>query len=77
MAASVLNSQGSVDSRVLFSQCICGLSSECEKMLASHGDLSRNVDALEKTYDARFRVVFDAIRALMEPPKTPRRRIGF
>ena len=24
-----------------------------------------------------FRVVFDAIRALMEPPKKPRQRIGF
>jgi hypothetical protein len=35
------------------------------------------VDALEKKYDSQFRMVFDAIRALMEPPKTPRRRIGF
>ena len=37
------------------------------------------LDALEKKYDAQFRVVFDAIRQLMAPP-TPeqkRRRIGF
>jgi hypothetical protein len=47
------------------------------RMLVSHLDLARKVDALEKTYNAQFRVVFDAIRALMEPPKTPRRRIGF
>jgi hypothetical protein len=47
------------------------------RMLVSHVDLSRKVEALEKTYDAQFRVVFAAIRALMEPPKTPRRRIGF
>jgi hypothetical protein len=25
----------------------------------------------------QFKVVFDAIRALMEPPKIPRRRIGY
>jgi len=47
------------------------------KTLASHRELSQRLIVLEKTYDARFRVVFDAIRALMEPPKTPRRRIGF
>jgi hypothetical protein len=47
------------------------------RMLVSHEELARKVDALEKQYDAQFRVVFDAIRALMEPPKTPRQRIGF
>lgn len=47
------------------------------RMLISHEDLARKVDALEGKYDAQFRGVFDAIRALMEPPKTPRRRIGF
>lgn len=47
------------------------------RMLLSCDELARKVDALEGKYDAQFRVVFDAIRALMEPPKTPRRRIGF
>jgi len=47
------------------------------RMLVSHEELARKVEALEKKYDSQFRGVFDAIRALMEPPKTPRRRIGF
>jgi phage regulator Rha-like protein len=47
------------------------------KMLLSHEELARKVNALEGKYDAQFRVVFDAIRALMEPPKPPRGRIGF
>ncbi len=47
------------------------------RMLVSHEELARKVNALEGKYDAQFRGVFDAIRALMEPPKTPRRRIGF
>lgn len=47
------------------------------RMLVSHEELARKVDTLEKKYDSQFRMVFDAIRALMEPPKTPRRRIGF
>jgi hypothetical protein len=45
--------------------------------MASHQELAQHLKALEKTYDARFPVVFDAIRALMEPSKSPRRRIGF
>ena len=34
------------------------------RMLASHADLARKLDGLEKKYDAQFKVVFDAIRAV-------------
>ena len=48
------------------------------QILASHADLARKLDALEKKYDAQFKVVFDAIRELMSPPDKKRRRlIGF
>lgn len=47
------------------------------RMLASHADLSRKLEALEKKYDTQFKVVFDAIRQLMAPPEPKRRRIGF
>ena len=47
------------------------------RLLASNGDLRRKLADLEQKYDAQFKVVFDAIRQLMEPPKTKRRRIGF
>ena len=48
------------------------------QMLASHKELARKLDALEKKYDAQFKVVFDAIRELMTPAELPpRRRIGF
>jgi len=46
-------------------------------MLAGNADLARKLVALEKRYDAQFKVVFDAIRELMSPPSKPRRRIGF
>jgi len=46
-------------------------------MLQSNADLSKKLGALEKKYDAQFRVVFDAIRELMRPPVTARRRIGY
>jgi hypothetical protein len=48
------------------------------QLLAANADLARKLDALEKKYDAQFRVVFDAIRQLMAPPPDPPRgRIGF
>ncbi len=46
-------------------------------MIASHKDLERKLEALEKKYDAQFKVVFDAIRQLMTPPEPKKRKIGF
>jgi hypothetical protein len=45
--------------------------------LAEHSDVAQRLDQLEARYDSQFKVVFDAIRALMTSPETPRRRIGF
>jgi hypothetical protein len=47
------------------------------QILASNLDLARRLDELERRYDARFKVVFHAIRDLMQPPAPPRKRIGF
>ena len=38
------------------------------EVLSTHRDLARQLAALERRYDAQFRVVFDAIRELMAPP---------
>ena len=46
------------------------------QMLASHEDLARKLDSLERKYDAAFKSVFDAIRGLMAPTVPQRRRIG-
>jgi hypothetical protein len=46
-------------------------------LAASVEELSRKLDALEKTYEGRFRIVFDAIRGLMGTDDASRRRIGF
>ena len=47
------------------------------EMLATHKDLARKLEALEKKYDAQFKVVFDAIRQLTAPPDPRKRKIGF
>ena len=47
-------------------------------MLVAHAELARRLADLERKYDAQFRVVFDAIQRLMEPPPAPEhKRIGF
>ena len=74
MLSSVLRSDTAVRVNIEIMRAFVRL----RQMLASHADLSRKLEALEGKYDAQFKVVFDAIRQLMQPPETkPRRRIGF
>jgi hypothetical protein len=47
------------------------------QILASNTELARKMHALEKKYDAQFKVVFDAIRQLMTPPEPKKRKIAF
>lgn len=46
-------------------------------MLQEHAELARKLTRLEKKYDAQFRVVFDAIRDLMQPALPTRGPVGF
>jgi hypothetical protein len=47
------------------------------RMLLESAELAEKLGALEQKYDGQFRVVFEAIRELMEPSAEPARRIGF
>ncbi len=47
------------------------------QMLSANKDLERRFDALEERYDEQFKVVFDAIRALMKQSEESRKKIGF
>lgn len=46
------------------------------QLVQSNDELARKLVALEKRYDAQFRVVFQAIRDLMAPATTPKARLG-
>ena len=47
------------------------------RMLTSNAELARRLDELEDKYDRQFKVVFDAIRLLMNPEPLERKEIGF
>ena len=47
------------------------------QILTSHADLARRLDELEDKYDQQFKVVFDAIRLLMNPKPRKQKEIGF
>ncbi len=73
MLSSVLNSQRAIDVNVEIMRAFVRF----RQMLATHRDLERKLAALEEKYDEQFKVVFDAIRALMAPPEEPGKKIGF
>jgi hypothetical protein len=47
------------------------------EFMAGNAELARKLADLEGRYDRQFKVVFDAIRELMQPPAKARRPIGF
>ncbi|MDD3581307.1 MAG: ORF6N domain-containing protein [Desulfobacca sp.] len=73
MLASVLNSPRAIQVNIEIIRAFIRL----RQMLAAHTELAKKLAALEKKYDAQFKVVFEAIRQLMTPPEPKRRRIGF
>lgn len=73
MLSSVLSSTRAVQVNVAIMRAFVQL----RRILASHADLARKLEALEREYDAQFKVVFDAIRELMNPPEPKRKSIGY
>ena len=73
MLATILNSPVAVQASIQVVRAFVKL----REILATHKDLARKLNEMEKKYDAQFKVVFDAIRQLMTPPEPKRQRIGF
>lgn len=73
MLSSVLNSERAVLVNIAIMRAFVQL----RNLLASHADLARKLEELEKKYDSQFNVVFDAIRQLMAPPESPRKEAGY
>ena len=71
--SSVLNSDRAIEVNIAIMRAFVQL----RKMIASNEELARKLDELEEKYDEQFRIVFDAIRALIEHDEKPPKKIGF
>lgn len=73
MLSSVLNSDRAIDVNIEIMRAFVRL----REILSTHKDLERKLIALEKKYDEHFKIVFDAISALMSEEEKPKQKIGF
>ena len=74
MLSSVLRSAPAIQANIAIMRTFVRL----REFLVTHEAIAQRLAALERKYDGQFDVVFEAIRELMAPPPTRRRRrIGF
>ncbi|RJQ48975.1 MAG: ORF6N domain-containing protein [Nitrospiraceae bacterium] len=73
MLSSVLTSKRAVQVNIQIMRTF----TKIREMLASNTELAKKIEALEKKYDAQFKIVFDAIRQLITPPEAKKKKIGF
>lgn len=74
MLSSVLKSETAINASLYIVRAFVKL----REMLASNKELAKKIEELEKKYDEQFKVVFVAIRQLMQKPeKSKRKSLGY
>jgi len=73
MLSSILNSPKAIQVNIQIMRTFTKL----REMIASHKDLTKKLNELEKKYDGQFQIVFEAIRQLIEVEESPKRKIGY
>lgn len=73
MLSSVLRSDRAVQVNVEIMRAFVRL----RQLLSSNEELARKLKELEEKYDQQFGMVFEAIRKLMTPVESDKRKIGF
>ena len=73
MLSSFLRSQRAVQVNIVIMRAFLQL----RTMLASHEELRRKIDEMEKRYDAKFQSVFATLRHMLETPVPSKNQIEF
>ena len=73
MLSTVLRSRRAVAVNIEIMRAFVDL----RRTLETTAGLTRKLEALEHRYDGQFKSVFEAIRQLMLPAKSPAKRIGY
>jgi hypothetical protein len=73
MLSGVLNSKTAVRANIQIMRAFV----QIRRLGMTIVDLKRKIDTMEGKYDHHFKIVFDAIRQLVNPPEPPKKNIGF
>jgi hypothetical protein len=73
MLSSVLNSKRAIQANIQIMRTFTQL----RRMLSTHQDLKRKIAAMERKYDEQFKIVFTAIKQLLDPKTKLKKKIGF
>ncbi|MBU4332023.1 ORF6N domain-containing protein [Patescibacteria group bacterium] len=73
MLSSVLNSERAIQVNIQIIRIFIKL----REMLSTHKELREKIEKMEKKYDKQFRVVFEAIKRLLDKKSEPTKEIGF
>lgn len=73
MLSSVLKSQRAI----LVNIQIIRTFTRLREMISENDQLHRKLEIMEKQYDEQFKIVFDALRRLLEDEESPKPEIGF
>lgn len=73
MLSSVLNSKRAIEVGIFIVRAFVRM----REMLSTHKKLVDKIEDMEKKYDYQFKIVFDAIKALISEPEKKTGKIGF
>jgi hypothetical protein len=71
--STVLNSKRAIAVNIAIMRTFVRL----RQILATHQELARLLAAMGRRYDRRFKIVFEILEQLMDPPQPSKRPIGF
>jgi len=74
MLSSVLNSERAIQVNIQIMRTFTKL----REMISTHKDLREKIEQMEKKYDSQFKIVFDALKGLLDVPKEKHTKVkGF
>ena len=73
MLSGILNSERAINVNIAIMRAFV----QMRRLMESHKDLAKKIEELESKYDEQFRIVFEAIRKLIQKENEPRNPIGY
>lgn len=73
MLSGILNSDRAIQVNISIMRAFVQL----RQLISTHKDLVQKLSQIEKKYDEQFKLVFEALRQLIQKDSEPRKRIGY